>query len=94
MRSGITSTGFSYKFNEQNADDMRFVDLIAATVSEDTELFEKISAASQIVELLLGKEQKTALYKHIGQSFGGRVPYAELEKAIAEIMSGSADTKK
>lgn len=90
MKTGSTSTGFKFSFDEANADDMRFVDLIAAISDETTPDFERLAGCSKLVELLLGKEQKAALYDHIGKANNGRVPYAELEKALAEIMQGSA----
>lgn len=94
MKSGVTSSGFPFEFDERNADDMRFVDLIAETMSEDASEFDKIYAASKLLSMLLGEDQKKRLYDHIGQSYNGRVPYADLEKALAEIMQGGGETVK
>ena len=88
MKTGTTSSGFSYQFDEARADDMRLVDLIAVTMDEDTGEFERLSASSKVIELLLGKEQKAALFEHIGQSHDGRVPFTVLEKTLTEIMQG------
>lgn len=88
MKTGTTSSGFFYQFDEARADDMRLVDLIAVTMDEDTGEFERLSASSKVIELLLGKEQKAALFEHIGQSHDGRVPFAVLEKTLTEIMQG------
>lgn len=94
MKTGTTSSGFSYQFDEARADDMRLVDLIATTMDEDSGEFERLSASSKVIELLLGKEQKAALFAHIGQAHDGRVPFAVLEKTLAEIMQGGGDTLK
>lgn len=94
MKSGITSTGFRYEFDETRADDMRFVDLIAEISDENAPEFERLHGCSRLIEMLLGKEQKAALYDHIGQTHDGRVPYADLEKALAEIMQGGGDAVK
>jgi hypothetical protein len=94
MKTGTTSTGFRYEFDEQNANDMRFVDLIAMISAEATPDFEKISGLSRLLEMLLGREQKAALYEHIGLSHEGRVPPAELELALAEILQGGGDAVK
>lgn len=95
MRTGTTSTGFHFEFDETRADDIRLVELIATTVSEDTGEFDKLVASSKILEMLLGKEQKQALYAHIGKNYeGGRVPYLDLSLALQEIMHADGDSLK
>ena len=94
MKTGTTSNGFPFRFDETRADDMRFVDLIVLVSDEEASEFDKLAAASKMIEMLLGKEQKAALFAHIGKSYGGRVPFAEVEKALTEIMQGGGDTLK
>ena len=94
MRTGTTTSGFVFQFDEARADDMRLVDLISTTMDEDAGEFEKLAASSKVIELLLGKEQKEALFEHIGQSHDGRVPFAVLEKTLTEIMQGGGDALK
>lgn len=94
MKTGTTSNGFRFEFDEARADDMRFVDLIVEATDEEAEEFKKLSATSKMIEMLLGKEQKKALYEHIGKDYDGRVPFAELEKALTEIMQGGGDAVK
>lgn len=89
MRKGITKTGFPYELDEAAADDMRLVDALSVCMSEESDSFETISAASRAAELLLGKAQKKALYDHIGKGHGGRVPSVELMNELEDIMSGS-----
>lgn len=94
MKTGTTSTGFAFKFDERNADDMRMVELIALGDDDTASEFQKLAASSKILEMLLGKEQKAALYEHIGKSNDGRVPLADLMKAMAEIMNAGGDSLK
>lgn len=89
MRNGVTSTGFAYEFDEIRLDDMRFVDVMAVVLDPEAPEFDKISGASKLVAMLLGPELKKKLYDHIGAAHEGRVPRAELEKALMEIMNGS-----
>lgn len=90
MRNGTTSSGFAYSFDEAALDDMRFVDVLAVVVDDASSPLDKLSGASKLLSMLLGEEQKKALYEHIGKDYNGRVPRAELEKALEEIMSDSA----
>lgn len=94
MKTGTTSTGFAFQFDERNADDMRMVELIALGDDDTASEFQKLAASSKILEMLLGKEQKAALYDHIGKSNEGRVPLADLMKAMAEIMNAGGDSLK
>lgn len=94
MKSGTISNGFHYEFDEACADDMRFVDLIVTASDEDAAEFDRLSAASKMIELLLGKKQKAALYDHIGKAHNGRVPFADLDKALKEIMQSGGDAVK
>lgn len=94
MKVGTTSNGFHYEFDEARADDMRFVDLIVTSMDETASEFDRIAAASKMMEMLLGKEQKKELFEHIGKSYDGRVPFAEVNKALTEIMQGGGDAVK
>jgi len=95
MKTGTTSTGFAFSFDEQNANDMRMIELIAISDDKDASEFSKLAASSKILELLLGKEQKEALYDHIGKAHeGGRVPVEDLMAALKEIMTAGGDSLK
>lgn len=91
MKNGTTSSGFAYEFDELKLDDMRFVDILAVVVDENASPLDKIVGASKLLSMMLGEAQKEALYKHIGERYDGRVPRAELEKALEEIMSGAGE---
>ena len=94
MRKGITSTGFAYEFDEELLDDMRFVDVLAVVVDPEAPEFDKISGASRLTTMMLGPELKASLYKHIGSRHNGRVPRAELEQALLEMMDTGKDAEK
>lgn len=94
MKTGTTSDGFRFTFDETRADDMRVVDLIAEISDAETPEFEAVLGASKLITQLLGKEQKTALYDHIGKQHDGRVPFAALEKALLEILQAGGDAVK
>lgn len=89
MIKGTTVTGFSYEYDEANLDDMRVVDLLAEVMDDNAPAFNKITAISKLLTMILGADLKAALYDHIGATHGGRVPRAELEQALSEIMGGS-----
>lgn len=86
MIKGITSTGFEYEYDETRLDDMRFVDVLAVVVDPEAPRFDKIAGASQLLTMLLGPDMKKALYEHIGKKYEGRVPRADLQQALEEIM--------
>ena len=89
MRRGTTSTGVRYEYDEKRLDDMRFVDVLTVVLDPDATLLQKCSSVSTLIGMLLGPDLKAQLYEHIGQRFDGRVPRAELEKALEEIMQDS-----
>lgn len=93
MIRGTTSTGFEYEYDEERLDDMRFVDVLAVVVNPEAPRFDKIAGASQLLTMLLGADMKKALYEHIGKSHEGRVPRAELQQALEEIMQARGAEK-
>ena len=91
MRSGTTSTGFAYEYDEQRLDDMRFVDVLAVVIDPNAGKFARVSGLSELIRMLLGTEMKQKLYDHIGESNDGRVPREDLEKALKEIMGATGE---
>lgn len=77
MRKGTTESGFKFKFDEQDWDDMEFIELMAA--ADENPL--KYPA---MIERMLGKEQKDRLYEHC-RNEKGRVPTDAVKKEIDEI---------
>lgn len=86
-----TSSGFEFEFDRQRLDDMRVVELLCDVTDEKLDDFTRLCAIGRLIELLLGKAQKAALYEHIGASHEGRVPYRALEEELAEIMNSAGE---
>lgn len=89
MVKGTTSGGFAFEYEAERLDDMRYVDILAVVIDPEAPRFDKIAGASKLLTMLLGPEMKKALYDHIGAQHGGRVPRAELETALEEIMAAA-----
>ena len=89
MTEGKTASGFAYSFDPARLDDMIFVDTLAELANPETPEFEQLVACSKVLSMMLGKEQKKALYAHIAERSGGRVPVAELQTELGEIMGNA-----
>lgn len=89
MVNGVTSTGFVFNYDERNLDDVRLVDVLAVACDPDSTDLDRISSASKVVGMLLGKRLKAELFDFIGQKNDGRVPMAELELHLSEIMAAA-----
>lgn len=77
MVTGKTESGFEFEIDEEQLDDMEFIELMAAA----QENWLKFPA---MLEKMLGKEQKARLYDHI-KNDKGRVKPEELDKIVTEI---------
>lgn len=77
MRSGTTSSGFKFKIDEVDLNDMEFIELMA-------EAEENPLKYPKMVERMLGKEQKQKLYDHV-RTKKGRVPPDAIDKEVEEI---------
>jgi len=86
MRKGETKSGFKFKIDEQNLNDMEFIENLAAAQS-DALMFPKV------IEQLLGKDQKEKLYAHLRDK-NGHVPVEATVDAITEIMVLAGDDTK
>lgn len=89
MISGVTSTGFAFEYDPARLDDFRFVDVLAVVADPEAGYLDKLKGLSTLVTMLLGPELKKALYAHIGERHEGRVPRADLEAAMEEIMNAA-----
>lgn len=85
MIEGKTRTGFVFKFDEANANDMRFVETLA-------KLEDNFLVFPKVITMLLGEEQKEALYKHI-EDENGRVPVESMQAEFEDMMSANEETK-
>jgi len=93
MRSGTTSTGFEFSYDESRLDDMKMADTLMSFMDEDVPEFSRLKAASTFVELLFGKTGKNALYDHIAKSNDGRVPYVAFYTELGDILKGGTELK-
>ena len=79
MKTGELANGFKYEIDETKFDDMRFLDALAEADDGDP------LAASRVCTMLLGKDQKKALYQKL-QEEDGRVPIEAAMNCIKELM--------
>lgn len=83
---GTLRCGFEYEIDMQNATSMRFID--ALEESEENGL-----AFSRAIKILLGKDQREALYKYLEAQ--GQVPDIQtIAEIMGEIMQSSNELKK
>ena len=94
MKHGTTRSGFTYDFDEQRANDMRVLKHVHSCLDPEASPLEKTSALLDLPGLLLGKEQTDALYNHLAGLNGGRVPPADLERELIDIMQGGGENSK
>ena len=85
MVKGTLNNGFVFEVDEQNCD-MRFVEALAKA---DTNSL----LVPKVAEMLLGAEQKEALYKHIADD-KGRVPIMTFIACIGEIFDKAGEELK
>lgn len=76
--SGTTKSGFAYHLNRQALDNMELIDALADSADGNT------LAVSRVCRLLLGSEQRKALYDHV-RTEDGRVPTEEISAEIIEM---------
>lgn len=85
MLTGRTSTGFEFSIDEEELNNMEFVDALAEAVDDTLQY-------SKVVKLLLGADQRKALYDHV-RTESGRVPIEAIVDEVNEIMESSAELK-
>lgn len=94
MTHGKTSTGFSFDFDEQRANDMRVLQHVHSLINPKASPLDRTSALIELPVMLLGKDQTNALYEHLGALHDGRVPPKELERELTEILKGGGEELK
>ena len=82
---GTLISGFEFEVADDVCDNMELLD---AVVDAD----ENPLAVSKIVKLLLGEDQRRALYDHLRDE-SGRVPVLAVSNAVAEIFQSTTKTK-
>ena len=79
MYKGRTSTGFEVEVSDTAMDNMELIEVMAE-VEDNPLLFTKV------VNMLLGKEQKKALYDHLRRE-DGTVPVKAVSETVTEIFN-------
>jgi len=87
MKTGTLNNGFTFKFDETVADDMRFVDLLVEAADDSASQLRQLKAVEKLIDMLLGREQREQLYDHIAAEHGGRVPVNVFKDCFQEIMT-------
>ena len=87
MKKGKLANGFEYEVDEMVLDDMELLDAVAEAQDENP------LKISQVITMVLGKEQKRHLYDHI-RNENGRVPTAAAIDAIMELFEALGDDGK
>ena len=77
MRKGKTESGFKFELDEENLNDMEFIEMMAN--AEQNPL-----AYPRMLERMLGEEQKKRLYDHV-RTKEGRVPPDLIDKEVEQI---------
>lgn len=94
MTQGQTSTGFLFEFDPQRANDMHVLKHVRALIDPKATPLDRTSSLVDLPVMLLGREQTDALYAHLEKLHDGRVPPAELERELTEIMQGGGEPTK
>lgn len=89
MKDVTTTTGFKIEVDEDNFDNMEFVELLAQAEDETKELM----IAPKAIEMTLGKEGKKALYNHVRDE-KGRPRASKAIEEFREIISLVGDGGK
>ena len=85
MIKGKLENGFEYQVEYTAVNNMELVDAIA-------EVEENPVAISKVVKLLLGNDQRMALYDYL-RTKDGNVPIDAVNKAVIEIFNSSQQGK-
>lgn len=87
MKKGTTESGFNYQIEESNLDNMELIDMLAEVDGGN------VSALPKATTMLLGKEQKEALYNHL-RTDKGNVPVEAFTRELFEIIQSVGETGK
>lgn len=88
MVTGKTDSGFNFSIDIEKLDDMRFIEALAESETTDSP-----AASIKVLEFMLGKDQKEALYKHLEEE-NGRVPASKFKQEMEDIMQKAAAKKE
>ena len=86
MKTVKLTNGFEVKVEPDELNDMYFVEALA-------EIETDVLALPKVMKMMLGDEQKKALYKSL-EDENGRVPIEAITDAITEIMTKAGEEPK
>jgi len=86
MKTVKLTNGFEVKVEPDELNDMYFVEALA-------EIETDVLALPKVMKMMLGDEQKKALYKSL-EDENGRVPIEAITDAITEIMTKAGEESK
>lgn len=87
MITGKTESGFEFQLNEEMFNDMELLDKLVEADSGN------YTALSNVITIIIGKEQKQRLYDHV-RNEAGRVPIKAVADEFREIISLSGSELK
>lgn len=90
MKRGKTKEGFEFEVNEKVLKDMEFLDILHDVVSGDDE--KAVNAYPELLNKILGKEQKQKLYDFIRDS-EGIVPIEAVSETVKQIIEQVKELK-
>lgn len=86
MISGKTKSEFEFEMDDQSLNDMELIENLKAVDKGD------ITVLPEILNSLLGKEQKKKLYDHV-RTEAGRVPMELVAAELNDIFKASKEIK-
>ena len=86
MKTITTSTGFTIEVDEENFDDIEFVEMLA-------EVEDDVLKIPKVIKMTLGEDGKKALYDHV-RNEKGRAPASKVIEIFKEIMDLTGDGGK
>lgn len=86
MLNGKTKSGFEFSVDPNVLDNMELLDAVA-------EIDTNPLAVSKVINMVLGAEQRKALYDHL-RTEDGRVPVKAVSDAITDIFSSCGQQGK
>ena len=88
-----TLTGFEYTIQAKNIQDMRFLDALVSMEDPALTEAERVVSMVRVIRMMLGEEQKEALYAHVTKLHGWADP-AAVGAELKSIISNFDESKK
>ena len=88
-----TSSGFEYELQAKNLQDMRFLDALVLMEDESLSESERTVNMIRVLRMMLGENQKDALYAHVVKLNGWASP-AAVGRELKDIISNFDGSKK